>query len=83
MSRRGVILPAVLITLAVGAMIGTTALFYADSGRRGATAALQATQVRALGWSGVQAAMAELASPEDGDRDLLDDIVDVTLFILK
>ncbi|MFG0285628.1 MAG: ComEA family DNA-binding protein [Phycisphaerales bacterium JB039] len=65
MKRRAVILPAVLVTLAVGAMIGATALFYADAGRRGAAASLHATQVRALGWSGVQAAMAELASQRD------------------
>ncbi len=65
MRRRGIILPAVLVTLAVGAMIGTTALFYADAGRRGAAAALEGTQVRVLGWSGAQAAMAELAAQRE------------------
>lgn len=65
MMRRGVILPAVLVTLAVGALIGTTALYFADAGRRAASAGLDATQVRALGWSAVQGAMAELAARRD------------------
>lgn len=67
MTRRAVILPAVLVTLTVGALIGTSALYFADAGRRAAAAGLDQAQVRALGWSGVQAAMAELA----GQRDAL------------
>lgn len=63
--QRGSILLAVLVVVVIAALAGTTAMDM--TGARAATAHASASRVqaRALAWSGVQAALAELAEQRD------------------
>lgn len=82
--RRGVVLLAVLVIVALGALAGTTMLL-AVQGQRGRHAALlDRDQGRAMAWSGVQAVMAELAEQRidllgGNDPELTDAFVLFTL----
>lgn len=67
--RRGSILLAVMVVLGIGALIGTSLLLRVQGERATAGVAMRRAQSRALAWSGVQAAMAELAA---GREVLLD-----------
>lgn len=60
-SRRGVMLPAVMLIVVLVALIGATLAAATGAQAHGASASLSRRQARALAWSGVQAAMAELA----------------------
>ncbi len=60
-SRRGVMLPAVMMIVVLVALIGATLAAATGAQAHGASASLSRRQARALAWSGVQAAMAELA----------------------
>jgi DNA uptake protein ComE-like DNA-binding protein len=51
----------------LAALIGTSVLYAADAQRGSATLTMEQAQLRALAWSGVQGALAEL----DGQRDAL------------
>ncbi len=64
-SRRGVVLLAVLVVITLAALIGVTLLVSADAERSSAQVTLAQTQSRALAWSGVQAAMAQLSQERD------------------
>jgi DNA uptake protein ComE-like DNA-binding protein len=61
MRKRGSILLAVMVVLTLAALVGTTVLYRADAQRGSAATAMERAQLRALVWSGVQGAMAELA----------------------
>ncbi|MFM9994418.1 MAG: ComEA family DNA-binding protein [Phycisphaerales bacterium] len=66
MSRqRGLILLSVLVVLVIAALAGTTAMYAADARVASSRVALSRTQARASAWSGVQAALAELAAQRD------------------
>jgi DNA uptake protein ComE-like DNA-binding protein len=65
--RRGSVLLAVMVIIVLAALIGTSVLYAADAQRGSATLTMQQAQLRALAWSGVQGALAEL----DGQRDAL------------
>lgn len=65
-SRRGAVLPATLLVLVLGALAAMGALTLADAERASVAAALERSQTRALAWSGVQGAMAELAAQRAG-----------------
>lgn len=58
--RRGSVLLAVMMIIVLAALIGTSVLYAADAQRGSATLTLNQAQLRALAWSGVQAALAEL-----------------------
>ncbi|MCC6969904.1 MAG: hypothetical protein IT434_06740 [Phycisphaerales bacterium] len=60
-SRRGVMLPAVMMIVVLVALIGATLAAATGAQAHGASASLSRRQARALAWSGVQAAMAEIA----------------------
>ncbi|MBL8761070.1 MAG: hypothetical protein JNL50_07170 [Phycisphaerae bacterium] len=60
-SRRAVMLPAVMLIVVLVALIGATLTASAGARAHGASASLSRRQARTLAWSGVQAAMAELA----------------------
>src|SRR4051812_37446493 len=62
MSRRGSILLTVMVVITLAALVGTTVLYRADAQRGSARNGMEHAQLRALAWSGVQGAMAELAS---------------------
>ncbi len=64
-NRKGSILLAVMVVITLAALVGTTVLYRADAQRGSAANAMQHAQLRALAWSGVQAAMAELSSQRD------------------
>lgn len=64
-ARAGVILVAVLVVVAVGALIGTTLLYGAAAGRESGASSVRSQQSRMAAWSGVQAVMAELASQRE------------------
>lgn len=68
-SRRGVTIIGVLLVITIGALVASTAMHVTDGQRALVEASMRRTRSRALAWSGVQAAMAELASQRD---DLLD-----------
>ncbi len=63
--HRGVILLTVLVIVGVGALVGTTVVYVAQGERSGARVSIDRTQERALAWSGVQAALTELAEQRD------------------
>lgn len=63
--HRGVILLSVLVVVAIAALVGTTAMYVAEGERAGAEVSIERTRARALAWSGVQAALAELAEQRD------------------
>lgn len=60
-SRRAVMLPAVMLIVVLVALIGATLTAATGAQTHGASASLSRRQARALAWSGVQAAMAELS----------------------
>jgi DNA uptake protein ComE-like DNA-binding protein len=60
--RRGSILLAVMVVVVLAALVGTTVLYRADAQRGSAMTVMEHAQLRALAWSGVQGAMAELQS---------------------
>ncbi|MFO0833985.1 MAG: hypothetical protein U0638_03370 [Phycisphaerales bacterium] len=60
-SRRAVMLPAVMLIVVLVALIGATLTAATGAQAHGASASLSRRQARALAWSGVQAAMAELS----------------------
>ncbi len=62
---RGVVLLTVLVVVAIAALLGTTVMYLAEGERSGAALSIDRTQMRALAWSGVQGAMAELAEQRD------------------
>ncbi len=64
-ASRGVILLTVLVVVAIAALLGTTVMYLAEGERSGAALSIDRTQTRALAWSGVQAALAELAEQRD------------------
>lgn len=65
MTRHGSVLMAVLVVVAMGAALGTSALLSVQSHRAGTDAEVRRAQSRALAWSGVQAAMREVAAQRD------------------
>ena len=67
--QRGGTIVAVLMLLVIGIIIVASVLVTADAARATSHAEAQRTQARSLGWSGVQALMAELARQRE---DLLD-----------
>lgn len=58
--RRAMVLLTVLLVVAIGALAGMSVLTLADARMEGVHGTLARGQVRALAWSGVQAAMAEM-----------------------
>jgi len=58
--RRAVALAAVLLVIALGALVGTTAVYFASAEYASTASASRRVQARALAWSGVQAATDEL-----------------------
>lgn len=60
-SRRGVMLAAVMLIVVMVALMGATLVAATGAQSHGTNASLSRRQARALAWSGVQAAMAELA----------------------
>lgn len=81
LSRRGVVIFAVLIIVVLSALIGWTVLTRADAQMSTLSASMKRTQARAAAWSGIQAIMGQLmvqrealiggASPElDGEVDV-------------
>jgi hypothetical protein len=56
------VLYAALIVIALGALVGSTVVYFAEAERTAAEVSLRRTQARAIAWSGVQAVMAELAA---------------------
>lgn len=60
-SRRAVMLPVVMLIVVLVALIGATLTAATGAQAHGASATLSRRQARALAWSGVQAAMAELS----------------------
>lgn len=63
--RRGAILLVSLLVVTIGALMGTTILYFAGAGRHAAEVGLRAPQSRAMAWSGVQAVMAELSAQRE------------------
>lgn len=68
MNRRAVVILVVLVVVAVAALSGASALVLGGASLASGSADAWRLQARALAWSGVQAALAELA---DQRRDLL------------
>jgi DNA uptake protein ComE-like DNA-binding protein len=62
---RGSILVMSLVVVTIGALVGTSIIYYAGSDRRAAQMGVSRVQVRAMAWSGVQAAMAELGKQRE------------------
>lgn len=58
---RATVLLAVLLVVAIGAMIGTTVMYFSEAETAGASHAMRAAHGRAAAWSGVQAVMAQLS----------------------
>jgi len=65
MTRRGLTLFATLIVLTIGALVATVVLYASNADRASAVALERRTQARSLAWSGVLAAMQELADQRD------------------
>lgn len=63
---RGMILLTCMIVITLGALVGTTILYFSGAQRQAAEVAFRSVQARAMAWSGVQAAMAELAAGREG-----------------
>ncbi len=63
--RRGVALAVVLLVIALGALVGMTAVYFATAAYSSAAASARRVQGRALAWSGVQAVTAELWSQRE------------------
>ncbi len=63
---RAVVLFAALVVISIGALVGTTVIYFSEAERAAADVTVRKTQARAMAWSGVQAVMAELASQRDG-----------------
>ncbi|MCC5787003.1 MAG: helix-hairpin-helix domain-containing protein [Phycisphaerales bacterium] len=63
--RRGVILFGVLLLIGIGAYISSTLLLGVQATRGSADASIRGDAARALAWSGIEGAMAELASQRD------------------
>lgn len=68
-TRRGLVLLAVLIVVTISALIATMTMYLADAEREAVVTSLHRTQARALAWSGIQALMVELA---DQREEMLD-----------
>lgn len=64
-SRRGLVLLAVLVIVALGAFVGAGLLTTAGAEAAGTAYSVRRVQARALAWSGVQAVAAELAAQRD------------------
>ncbi len=64
-TRRGLVLLAVLIVVTISALIATMTMYLADAEREAVVTSLHRTQARALAWSGIQALMVELADQRD------------------
>jgi DNA uptake protein ComE-like DNA-binding protein len=58
--RQGTVLLTVMMIIVLAALIGTSVLYAADAQRGSAALTLNQAQLRALAWSGVQAALAEM-----------------------
>lgn len=58
--RRAVALAAVLLVIALGALVGTTAVYFASAEYASTSATARRVQARALAWSGVQSATDEV-----------------------
>jgi DNA uptake protein ComE-like DNA-binding protein len=69
MSRRGTILLSVLIVVVIASLVGASAMYSASAQSATATLTLRRAQLRAIAWSGVQAAMAELAAQREAMLD--------------
>ena len=67
--RRAFTILAVMLVVTIGALVASSAMYAADAQHSLVEASIRRTRSRALAWSGVQAAMAELAAQRD---DLLD-----------
>ena len=63
--RRAMVLLGVMIVIAMAALAGTTAMYLAQAELAASRTALKRVQSRAMAWSGVQAAMAEMADQRD------------------
>lgn len=63
--RPGVILLSVLVIIAIAALVGTSTMYVAEGERSGSALSVDRTQARSLAWSGVQAALAELADQRE------------------
>ena len=64
-TRRGVILLTCLIVITLGALVGTTILYFSGAEQQAAEVGFRSVQSRAMAWSGVQAVMAELDSQRE------------------
>lgn len=64
-SHRGTVLLTVLVVVAMSAIAGTGAVLLASMERAGAESSMRRTRARALAWSGVQGAMAELGGQRE------------------
>ena len=65
MTRRGLILVGVLLVITMSALVGTTLVLSVTAERAAIEGALRRDQARAVAWSGVRAAMAELSDQRD------------------
>ena len=64
-SKRGTILLGVMVVVVMAALAGTTAMYLAQAELAASRTALKRVQTRAMAWSGVQAAMAEMADQRE------------------
>jgi DNA uptake protein ComE-like DNA-binding protein len=63
--RRGSVILAVMVVVTIAALTGATGVYLARSQAAVTSGSLKRTQSRALAWSGVQAAMAEMADQRE------------------
>src|SRR5262245_21083310 len=63
--RRAMILLSVMLVVAIAALAGTTAMYFSQAQMASTRTTLKRTQARAMAWSGVQAAMAEIADQRE------------------
>lgn len=64
-ARRGSILVMSLLVVTIGVLVGTSIIYYSGADRRAAKLGVQRVQSRAMAWSGVQVALAELGKARD------------------
>jgi DNA uptake protein ComE-like DNA-binding protein len=60
MTRRAIVLIAVLVVVAISALVGSTVIYVTDAEMASSSAASRREQSRLLAWSGVQMVMSEL-----------------------
>ena len=63
--RHAMVLLSVMLVVTIAALAGTTAMYFAQAQMAATRTTLKRTQSRAMAWSGVQAAMAEIADQRE------------------